>query len=462
MIVCSSSRGVVSASAFWSIMASRVLTISSHVLARNRVSGGGVSMQTTSATEDAEWAARDLESRAGLEGMSRTSAQALRGKPLAASATNVVDSDLVQKNGGLKEFSVVYTDRALNHMSEPFCNVMKDLSAGLKRAYNADHCVLVPGSGTYGMEAVAHQFGSGGRKVLVVRNGYFSYRWSAIFESLRNENVTVLKARPIDAAGAYAPPPIDEVVEAIFSEKPALVCAPHVETSVGIILPTDYIMKVAAAAHEVGAVFCIDGIASGSAWLDLGVSGVDVYLTAPQKGWTGPACAGIVMMSERAKEMMKAGPPSTSFACNLLAWHNVMDTYVNGRFAYHCTMPTDALRTFRDVFYETEAFGLKKCEAECWRLGNGVREIFKKHGFQSVAADGFEAPGVVVVFAKDATYATKFKAVGMQIAPGVPFMLDEPAGTATFRIGLFGLDKLQNVETILAAFEEGLVNVMLA
>lgn len=399
-------------------------------------------------------AARLRESRCLL------SVQATRTFSVATS-THIVADDVLSNNGGLKEYSVVYTDRALNHMSDPFCNVMKDLSASLKRAYNTDHTVILPGSGTYGMEAVAHQFGSGGRKVLVVRNGFFSYRWSQIFDALRNDNVTVLKARPNDT-NEYAPPPIEEVVKAIHDEKPSLICAPHVETSLGIILGKEYTMKMAAAAKEVGAVFCLDGIASGNAWVDMGMSGVDVYLTAPQKGWTGPACAGIVMMSDRAVSMMKEGPPSTSFACNLQAWHNIMEAYLNGGFAYHCTMPTDALRTFRDVLKETEEYGLKRCEKECWELGNGVRDIFRKHGFQSVAADDVAAPGVVVVYAKDASYAGKFKAAGMQIAAGVPFQLGEPAGTATFRIGLFGLDKLRNLDKTLRTFEEGLLNAIAA
>lgn len=374
----------------------------------------------------------------------------------------LISQDQLERNGGLQEFSVVYTDRALNHMSGPFCSVMQDLSASLKAAYKADHCVLIPGSGTFGMEAVARQFASGKAKVLVVRNGYFSFRWSQIFDAMSNDNVTVLKARPTGDGepSSYAPPPIEEVCDMIRSERPALVCAPHVETSLGLILPPDYVKAVADAARSVDAIFCLDGIASGNAWVDMASLGLDVYLTAPQKGWTGPACAGIVMLSDRAKSVMESGPPSSSFACNLQAWHNIMQTYLSGGFAYHTTMPTDALRTFRDVMKETEEFGLERCHEACWKLGTGVRTALALRGFKSVAASGFEAPGVVVVHATDLTFVGSFKAAGLQIAAGVPFKLDEPADTKTFRLGLFGLDKMMNVDAVLATFEDALDRVM--
>jgi len=276
-----------------------------------------------------------------------------------------------------------------------------------------------------------------------------------------NANVTVLKARPTGDGepSSYAPPPVQEVRDAIITERPALVCATHVETSLGMILPYDYVKAMADAARSVGAVFCLDGIASGNAWVDMASLGLDVYLTAPQKGWTGPACVGIVMLSDRAKSMMESGPPSNSFACNLQAWHNIMKAYLGSGFAYHTTMPTDALRTFRDVVKETEEFGLTQCEEAAWKLGNGVRAALASRGFKSVAAAGFEAPGVVVVHATDANFVGSFKAAGLQIAAGVPFMLDEPADTKTFRLGLFGLDKMKSVDAVLASFEEALDRV---
>lgn len=422
-----------------------------------------------------------------------SSAAAARAAPRVATATQrgVVADELVDSNGGLQEFSVVYTDRALNHMSEPFQAVMRDLHATLTKAYNTDHAVLIPGSGTYGMEAAARAFAGADRKVVVVRNGYFSFRWSQIFDELGNKNVTVLQARPHGAESSassapgpcacnpgqtcggwakgsepcIAPPPIEEVEAVIAAERPALVCAPHVETSAGIILPEDYVARLAKAAHAVGAMFVLDGIASGAAWVDMGKTGVDCYLTAPQKGWTGPAAVATVMLSERARakiaENVAAGHTGGSFCVNLAKWHGVMGTYLNGGHSYYTTMPTDALRAFRDVAKETEAVGLQAVEAECWRLGYGVRKILAQRGFRSVAAKGFEAPGVAVVYAPDASFAAKFKQRShFQIAAGVPLMIGEAADFTTFRIGLFGLDKWNNVDHALKTFEAGLDAVL--
>lgn len=421
-----------------------------------------------------------------------TAAAATRTAPRVAVATatqrGVVPDELIDANGGLQEFSVVYTDRALNHMSEPFQAVMKDLHTTLTKAYNTDHAVIIPGSGTYGMEAAARAFAGADRKVVVVRNGYFSFRWSQIFDELGNKNVTVVQARPIGKASAasstelgpcacnpgktcggwakgsepcIAPPPIEELEAVIAKEKPALVCAPHVETSAGIILPPDYVARIAKAAHAVGAIFVLDGIASGAAWVDMKGTGVDCYLTAPQKGWTGPAAAGLVMLSERGRakmaENVEAGRTGGSFCVNLAKWHGVMGTYLNGGHSYYTTMPTDALRAFRDVAKETEAVGLPAVEAECWRLGMGVRKILADRGFRSVAAKGFEAPGVAVVYAPDASFAAKFKErTHFQIAAGVPLVIGEPSDFTTFRIGLFGLDKWNNVDHALKVFEQGL------
>src|SRR5690606_10633466 len=155
---------------------------------------------------------------------------------------------------GLLEYSVVYTDRALNHMSGSFQGVMKDISRSLKQVYKAESAIVVPGSGTFGMEAVARQFASG-KKCLVIRNGWFSFRWSQIFDMGNIPAETrVLKASPVaeGAQAAYAPPAIEDVVAAIKEYKPDLVLAAHVETASGIMLPDDYMRQVAAAIHDEG------------------------------------------------------------------------------------------------------------------------------------------------------------------------------------------------------------------
>jgi len=380
-----------------------------------------------------------------------------------AKVGHVVDDELIEANGGLLEYSVVYTDRALNHMSSPFQQVMKDLHASLTSAYNTDNFVMIPGSGTYAMEAFARAFEKQG-EVIVIRNGYFSYRWTQIFETLGcNDRVTVMEARPpagwTEAAQeAVAPPPIEDVVAMIHEKKPTLVCAPHVETSAGIILPEDYVTKIAEAVHAVGGVFVLDGIASGTAWVDMKKTGVDCYITAPQKGWSGPAAVGVCMFSDRAATLMD--PKASSFSVDLNKWKQVMQTYLDGAHMYHTTMPTDAIRVFRDVVKETEAFGLDRAQDEAWRLGMAIREVLYSRGFKSVAAPGFEAPGVAVVYAPDATYAAKFKDQSLQIAAGVPLMIGEPDAFQTFRIGLFGLDKLGNVETVVENFEKAIDNIL--
>lgn len=354
---------------------------------------------------------------------------------------------------GLEEFSVVFTDRSLNHMSAAFQQVMRDISGMLREVYNADAVALVPGGGTYGMEAVARQFGRGA-DVLVVRNGWFSYRWSQIFEAggFAGET-TVIKARQTgNAADApFAPAPIEEVEARIAEAKPDIVFAPHVETSAGIILPDDYITRMAAAAHEVGALMVLDCIASGCAWVDMGATGVDVLISAPQKGWSATPCAGLVMLSERALARMEE-TTSDSFAVDLKKWRAIMKTYEDGGHAYHATMPTDGLRAFRDTMLETQAYGFDRLKQAQWALGDGVRAMFAEKGVASVAAPGFGAPGVVVSYTADPEIQSgrAFAALGMQIAAGVPLQCDEPAGFSTFRIGLFGLDKLYDVEGTLA------------
>ena len=349
---------------------------------------------------------------------------------------------------GLMEFSVVFTDRSLNHMSKAFQDVMTDISGMLKEVYNADHVALVPGGGTYGMEAVARQFGSGAH-ALIVRNGWFSYRWSQIFEVGNfTAQTTVLKARQDgnDTRAPFAPAPIADVVAAINAAKPDVVFAPHVETSAGIILPDGYISEMAQAAHDVGALMVLDCIASGCVWIDMQATGVDVLISAPQKGWSSTPCAGLVMMSERAVTRM-ADTASDSFAVDLKKWHSIMQAYENDGHAYHATMPTDGLRAFRDTMAETKAYGFDRLKDAQWALGDAVRAHLAQKGVRSVAAVGFEAPGVVVSYTDDPDVQNgkKFAAEGMQIAAGVPLAVDEPEDFRTFRLGLFGLDKLYDV-----------------
>ncbi len=357
---------------------------------------------------------------------------------------------------GLQEFSVVFTDRSLNHMSLRFQQVMRDISAMLKEVYNADAVALVPGGGTYGMEAVARQFAAG-RLALIVRNGWFSYRWTQIFEAGGfAAETTVMKARQTGngTLAPFAPAPIAEVVAAIRAAKPDVVFAPHVETAAGLILPDDYLKALADAAHEVGALLVLDCIASGCVWVDMKATGVDVLISAPQKGWSASPSAGLVMLSARAKERI-ATTQSNSFAIDLKKWLTIMEAYENGGHAYHATMPTDALRAFRDTMLETKTYGFGKLKDAQWALGNGVRAMLAAKGVQSVAATGFGAPGVVVSYTDDPEIQNgkKFAAQGMQIAAGVPLQCDEPANFRTFRLGLFGLDKLYDVPGTLARLQ---------
>ncbi|MCA0938670.1 aminotransferase class V-fold PLP-dependent enzyme [Salipiger pacificus] len=364
---------------------------------------------------------------------------------------------------GLDEFSVVFTDRSLNHMSAAFQEVMRDISAGLREVYGAAGIAVVPGGGTYGMEAVARQFGRGA-KALVVRNGWFSFRWSQIFEagSFGGE-VTVMKARATGngAQAPFAPAPIEEVAAKIREEQPDIVFAPHVETAAGIILPDDYVTALAAAAHEVGALMVLDCIASGCAWVDMKATGVDVLLSAPQKGWSSTPCAGLVMMSERALARLEE-TTSDSFALDLKKWRQITAAYEAGGHAYHATMPTDGLRMFRDAMNETREFGFAEAKAAQFELGRKVRELLASKGAVSVAAEGFGAPGVVVSYTSDPEVQSgrAFAAKGAQIAAGVPLQVDEPAGFSTFRLGLFGLDKLKDVDATVARLDKVLGEVL--
>ncbi len=363
---------------------------------------------------------------------------------------------------GLLEYSVVFTDRALNHMSAAFQGVMRDIAATLKRTYHADCAIVVPGSGTFGMEAVARQFATD-RKCLVIRNGWFSYRWTQIFDmGCIPAAATVLKARPIRPGrqAPYAPPPIGEVVAVIGDERPDVVFAPHVETASGILLPDSYLRAVGEAAHAAGALFVLDCIASGAIWVDMSATGVDVLISAPQKGWSSSPCCALVMLSERARAAID-DTTSTSFACDLRRWLGIMEAYEKGGHAYHATLPTDALKVLRDTMKETERFGLEKARAAQQELGARVRALLAAHGMPSVAAPGFEAPGVVVSYTDDEDVHTgsKFIARGVQAAAGVPLQCDEPADFRTFRIGLFGLDKLGNIDRTVDNLERALTAI---
>ena len=362
---------------------------------------------------------------------------------------------------GLLEYSVVYTDRSLNHMSQRFQGVMRDVSATLKRVYRARSVAIVPGSGTFGMEAVARQFATN-RHCLIVRNGQFSYRWSQILEMGAIATSTpVLKARrldPQDDRSPFAPAPIEEVERTIREERPGVVFAPHVETSAGLLLPDDYLRRLASAVHEVGGLFVLDCIASGTLWVDMQEIGVDVLVSAPQKGWSGLPCCGMVMLSERARARIEE-TVSTSFACDLRKWLWIMETYENGGHAYYATLPTDGLARLRDIMHETAEYGFDKVREEQWALGRGVRELLARYGYRSVAAPGFEAPGVVVCYSDDPGIVAKFAAAGVQVAGGVPLMCDEGENYQAFRIGLFGLDKLHETERSLANLEAALKQV---
>ena len=360
---------------------------------------------------------------------------------------------------GLLEYSVVYTDRALNHMSQRFQGVMKDISRILKQVYHARSAVVVPGSGTFGMEAVARQFATG-KKVLVIRNGWFSFRWTQIFEMGQIPYASiVLKARQTAPGpqAPFTPPPIAEVVAAIHEQKPAVVFAPHVETASGMILPDSYLQALGAAVRAVDGLFVLDCVASGTVWVDMQANNVDVLISAPQKSWSGPPCAGLVMLGERATERL-AQTTSSSFACDLGKWRQIMAAYENGGHAYHATLPTDALTRARDMMLETERDGFETTRARQLELGTRVRALLESRGFPSVAAPPFQAPGVVVSYTDDPEIQSsrRFLALGLQTAAGVPLQCDEPADFRSFRIGLFGLDKLRNVAGTVDALEQAL------
>lgn len=364
---------------------------------------------------------------------------------------------------GLQEFSVVFTDRSLNHMSQQFQQVMRDISSTLKQVYNADAIAVVPGGGTFGMEAIARQF-AGGKKCLVIRNGWFSYRWTQILEMGQiPSEATVLKASRTsnDAQAPFAPAAIDQVVATILEQKPEVVFAPHVETASGIILPDDYIRQIGDAVHQVGGLLVLDCVASGTVWVDMKQNNVDVLLSAPQKGWSASPCSALVMMSDRAVEKMNTSE-SSSFAANLKQWRQIMEAYENGGHAYHATLPTDALKQFRDTMKETEQLGWDNIKQKQQQLGQAVRELFAGYGIKSVAAEGFEAPGVAVFYTSDDAMkmGKPFMDQGLQVAAGVPLMCDEGDDYKAFRIGLFGLDKLADVPGTVARLKAALDKIL--
>ena len=360
---------------------------------------------------------------------------------------------------GLLEYSVVFTDRSMNHMSQAFQKVMCDLHAGLTGVYKAQSCVLIPGGGTFAMESVARQFARD-EKVLVIRNGWFSYRWTQIFnQGVTPAHTEVAKARPDTNATdqQFSPVPVDEVCAQIRSEKPNLVVAPHVETSAGLLLPDSYIQALTDAAHEVGALFVLDCVAAGALWADMDGLGVDVLITAPQKGWTSTPCAGVIMLSKRALERLKT-TTSDSFVLDLKKWHSIMDAFLSGGHAYHATMPTDGLANFLKTYSEMATIGFDMLKASQIELGRQVRELMEGCGFKSLAADGFKSPTVVVSHTDraDLKNGNAFANVGLQIAAGVPLECGESADFQTFRIGLFGLDKLMNIDRTVTLLDDAL------
>lgn len=365
---------------------------------------------------------------------------------------------------GLLEYSVVYTDRSLNHMSKKFQQVMNDLSNSLKNVYNADAVAIVPGTGSYGMEAVARQLATD-QKVLIIRNGFFSYRWTQIIEKGRiSDDVTVLSAHINETNQVnqqYEPIAIETAVATIKEQKPTIVFAPHVETAAGIILPDEYIKQLADAVHSVGGLLVIDCIASGCVWLDMKTLGIDVLISAPQKGWSSTPCAGLVMMNDKAVERVEA-TESTSFGLDLKQWLTIMRAYENGGHAYHATMPTDSLTQFRDTVKEAEAIGLDKLKQSQFELGEKILAVLNNHGIISVADKAYQAPGVIVVYSDrdDMHKGAAFVAQGLQIAGGVPLKVGEPETFKTFRLGLFGLDKLADVDGTVSRFEQALEKVL--
>jgi len=364
---------------------------------------------------------------------------------------------------GLLEFSVVFTDRSLNHMSAKFQQVMNDISATMKQVYNAQAVAIVPGGGTYGMEAVARQFARG-EHCLVIRNGWFSYRWTQIFEmgDIPAKHI-VMQAQPTsdEPQAPFAPASIEAVCDTIGAARPGVVFAPHVETASGIMLPDDYIHAAAAATHDAGGLFVLDCIASGAMWVDMQALGVDVLISAPQKGWSASPCCALVMLSAAALERL-ATTTSTSFALDLRKWLQIMQAYESGGHAYHATLPTDSLTRFRDAMLESAQVGFDELRTRQLELGNRVRGLMAERGIKSVAAPGFEAPGVVVCYTDDTSVqqGSAFLDAGLQIAAGVPLQCGEGDEYRSFRLGLFGLEKLNQIDRTVENLSRALDEVL--
>ena len=370
--------------------------------------------------------------------------------------------DVRKRQSTLKEFSVVFTDRSLNSMSGGFQDVMRGLHQGLCEVYQASSCALIPGGGSFAMEAVARQFARH-EKVLVVRNGWFSYRWTQIFDQgVTPSHAEIVKAQPDSAAAdqQFSPAPLDDILDRIRSERPRLVVSPHVETSAGLVMPDEYLKAIADAAHEVGALFVLDCVASGALWVDMKALGVDILITAPQKGWTSTPCAGVVMLSDAALARLDE-TEADSFVLDLKKWHQIMQAYLSGGHAYHATMPTDGLAQFYDTLLEIRDFGFDKAKDAQTELGMSLRGIMAQRGYKSLAAAGFESPSVIVCHTTDDNMKSgaAFAKEGVQIAAGVPLQCGESESFKTFRIGLFGLDKLQDIPGTIAAFTEALDKV---
>lgn len=363
---------------------------------------------------------------------------------------------------GLLEYSVVFTDRSLNHMSARFASAMRALLGVLKDTYAAETVALIPGGGSAAMEAVARQLATGAN-VVVVRNGLFSFRWSAILDAGRiADEVTVCQARPIDDSprSPWAPAPIDEVEAAIADTRPGVVFAPHVETASGMVLPDAYVRRVAQATHAVGGLFVLDCIASGALWVDMRDLGVDVLISAPQKGWSGTPCTGYVMLGEQARAAVETST-SSSFTLDLKKWLSICEAYLEGQTPYHATLPTDSIAANAAIALETRDRGLTALRDAQIELGTSVRKLLDGRGLPSVADAEFAAPSVVVVHTDDPALKSgaEFKTVGLQVAAGVPLMCGEPENWSTFRLGLFGLDKLGDVAGTVQRLDDALTRL---
>jgi aspartate aminotransferase-like enzyme len=246
----------------------------------------------------------------------------------------------------------------------------------------------------------------------------------------------------------------------INENKPSVVFAPHVETSAGIVLPVEYLKGISNAVHSYGGIFVLDCVASGAAWVDMKTTGVDVLLTAPQKGWSASPCAGVVMLSKNAIDVMEK-TESSSFSCDLKKWFGIMNAYENNGHAYHTTMPTDSLVKFKKTVEETQEFGYENAREKQNFIGNSIRALLEGKGFKSVAADGFKATSVIVSYTESDSFQNGkiFAENGMQIAAGVPLECGEGSDFKTFRLGLFGLDKLKNPDRTISNFKDVLEKI---